>query len=370
MLTNSTRFSSWSIFLGVLLVLTGLASITLPFFAGIAASVFFGWPLMVGGIAHLVYAWSERRAGAVLWQILIGIAYLVTSIYMLVLPVAGVVTLTLVLSFYILLEGIFELVVYVHLRSLHGAVWFFCRWFCFVAPCRPHFFPVAVEFPVGHRHIGGNQPSAERHRKSYVASICSGGIRRDRSGGRSHMRTMRPHRRPRLSVILIALLSLQLPLSAALIKNDNPQLTQLLADANEEAFELASDADDMQVSILSDGNWINHALMLARVKGHVDNLALIIDKFNKTHTSGSDLQQEAIDQILPMVKDLSANTTAAINYLNQNRASPISDTYTLYLKKNGETAHQLSSIISSLVDYEKSMAEIEELRSKLVAKGN
>ena len=123
MLITSTRFSSWSIFLGVLLILIGLAALTLPFFAGIAASVFFGWLLMIGGIAHLVYAWSERGAGAVLWQILIGIVYLVASIYMLALPVAGVVTLTLVLSVYILLEGIFELVVYFRLRSLRGAVW-------------------------------------------------------------------------------------------------------------------------------------------------------------------------------------------------------------------------------------------------------
>jgi uncharacterized membrane protein HdeD (DUF308 family) len=124
MLTTSTRFSSWSIVLGVVLILTGLAAIVLPFFAGIAASVFFGWLLMVGGIAHLVYAWSERGAGAVLWQILIGIVYLIASIYMLVLPVAGVVTLTLILSFYILFEGIFELVVYFRLRSLRGTVWF------------------------------------------------------------------------------------------------------------------------------------------------------------------------------------------------------------------------------------------------------
>jgi hypothetical protein len=184
------------------------------------------------------------------------------------------------------------------------------------------------------------------------------------------MKTTRLQRRPCPAVILIALLSLQSPLSAVVIKNDNPQVTQLLADANEEAFELANDADDTQMLILSDGNWVNHALMLARVKGHVDNLALIIDKLSKAHTSGSELQQEAIDQILPLVKDLSANTTAAINYLNQNRARPISNAYTQYLKKNAETAHQLSSIISSLVDYEKSMAGIEELRGKLVANGN
>ena len=74
--------------------------------------------------------------------------------------------------------------------------------------------------------------------------------------------------------------------------------------------------------------------------------------------------------MLPLVKELSANTTAAINYLNQNKDRPISDAYTQYLKKNTETARQLSSIISSLLDYQQSMAEIDRLRSKLVVSGS
>jgi uncharacterized membrane protein HdeD (DUF308 family) len=114
----------WSIFLGVMLFLAGLMAVALPFFAGIAASVFFGWLLMVAGIVHLVYAWSERGAGAVLWQVLIGVAYLIAALYMLVLPVVGVITLTLVLAFYIVVSGVFELAVFFRLRGLRGAIWF------------------------------------------------------------------------------------------------------------------------------------------------------------------------------------------------------------------------------------------------------
>ena len=147
-------------------------------------------------------------------------------------------------------------------------------------------------------------------------------------------------------------------------------MTELLADADDEAIELANDADDTEGLIRSDENWVNHALMLAKVKGHVDNLALIIGKLSDMEKSGSDLQKQAIDQMLPLVKELSANTTAAINYLNQNKSRPTSPTYTQYLKKNAETAHQLSSMISSLVDYEKSMTEIERLRSNLGGSGD
>jgi uncharacterized membrane protein HdeD (DUF308 family) len=114
----------WSIALGILLIIAGLLAIAVPFFAGVAASVYFGCLILFAGVAHLMYAWSQRRAGAILWQILIGIVYLAAAFYMLALPVAGVVTLTLVLAFYIAVEGVFELVVFSLLRRLPGSAWF------------------------------------------------------------------------------------------------------------------------------------------------------------------------------------------------------------------------------------------------------
>jgi thiaminase len=160
-----------------------------------------------------------------------------------------------------------------------------------------------------------------------------------------------------------------LSLAAYVTRPENQQLTQLLSDASDEALELANDANETQALILNDTNWVTHALMLAKVKGHVDNMALIIEKLSKTQKSGSELQEQAVERMLPLVKELSVNTMAAINYLNQNKDRPISDSYTQYLNKNAETARQLSSMISSLLEYQKSMAEIEKLRSKLVASG-
>ena len=168
---------------------------------------------------------------------------------------------------------------------------------------------------------------------------------------------------------LIVLLPLLFPLTVYATTDENPQLTKLLAEANDETFELARDATNTQMLIRTDENWVDHALMLTKVKGHVDNLALIIEKLNKAQNSGSELQKQAVEQMLPLVKQLSANTTAAINYLKQSKTRPVSDTYTRYLEKNAETAHQLSSIISSLIDYETGMTEIEKLRSKLEAPG-
>lgn len=171
-------------------------------------------------------------------------------------------------------------------------------------------------------------------------------------------------------VVLIVPLLLQSPLAAYVTRPESQQLTQLLSDANDEALQLANDAEETETLILNDSNWVTHALALARVKGHVDNMALIIEELRKTQKSGSELQEQAVEQMLPLVKELSTNTTDAINYLNQNKDRPVSDAYTQYLKKNIDTARQLSPMISSLLEYQKSMAEIDRLRSKLVVSGS
>ena len=169
--------------------------------------------------------------------------------------------------------------------------------------------------------------------------------------------------------VLISLLIFELPLVAYATRPESEQLTRLLSDAADEARELAGDAVQMQTLLVDDSNWLNHALMLSKIKGHVDNMALIIDKLNGMQKSGSELQEQAVQQMLPLVKELSANTTAAINYLNQNKTRPLSDTYKQYLDKNAETAGQLSSMVSSLLDYQQSMEDIEKLRSKLGVSG-
>jgi uncharacterized membrane protein HdeD (DUF308 family) len=111
-------------FIGVLLILAGILALAAPFFAGIAASIFFGWLVLFAGVAHLVYAWSARGAGSIIWQILVGLVYLIAGIYMLLLPVGALLTVTLVLACYIAFEGVFELAAYFQLRQLRGSVWF------------------------------------------------------------------------------------------------------------------------------------------------------------------------------------------------------------------------------------------------------
>jgi hypothetical protein len=165
--------------------------------------------------------------------------------------------------------------------------------------------------------------------------------------------------------VLLTLLLLSVSGRAIAVREDSQQLTQVLGNARDEAAELARDADEMESLIRNDVSWETHAVMLDRIKGHVNNMARIVAKLTETRTSGSELQEQAVDRILPLLKDLAVNTTAAINYLNQNKSRPLTDPYDQYLLDNAETAHQLSSTVSSLFEYEKSMTKIEKLKNKL-----
>jgi DNA repair exonuclease SbcCD ATPase subunit len=167
----------------------------------------------------------------------------------------------------------------------------------------------------------------------------------------------------------VVLLLLSLPPRSYAMREESQQLTQLLGEARDQAAQLAKDADETQSLIHSDVSWQTHAEALDRIKGDVNSMARVVDKLKETRASGSQLQEQAVDRVMPLLKQLAQNTTDAINYLNQNRTRPLSDPYTEYLQENADTAHELASTVSSLFEYEKSMTKIAQLKDKLELNG-
>jgi uncharacterized membrane protein HdeD (DUF308 family) len=110
--------------LGVLLIVIGVIAVVAPLFAGVVLSVVLGLVVLAGGLAHLLYAWSERGAGAVLWQIVIGLVYLIAGASLLFHPVASIAGLTLVLAIYIAVEGVIELGLFFRVKHVPGTTWF------------------------------------------------------------------------------------------------------------------------------------------------------------------------------------------------------------------------------------------------------
>ncbi len=122
LITNEPRHVSH--LTGIVLVVVGLLAILLPLFAGVAITAIVGWLLLLAGFAHIVFGWLARGAGAVAWQWLLGVVYLLVGFFLLLHPQRGLITLTLILASYFVVEGIIELVMYFRLRRGHRADWF------------------------------------------------------------------------------------------------------------------------------------------------------------------------------------------------------------------------------------------------------
>jgi uncharacterized membrane protein HdeD (DUF308 family) len=114
----------WSIAVSIILIVAGLLAIAMPLEAGLAVNIFVGWMLIFAAAAHFVFAWFTRRTGSVLLKVLLGILYLCVAVYLLSHPARGLATLTLALAFYLLIEGITEIVLFFQHRPARGSGWF------------------------------------------------------------------------------------------------------------------------------------------------------------------------------------------------------------------------------------------------------
>jgi uncharacterized membrane protein HdeD (DUF308 family) len=117
------RGSTVSVLWGVLLIVFGMMAVGSPFLAAVAVNVVVAWLIVLAGIVHLMLAFRAHGAGSRIWKALVGIAYLCFGGYLLVRPVAGVASLTLLLATLFLVEGVLDIVLYVKTRPIHGSSW-------------------------------------------------------------------------------------------------------------------------------------------------------------------------------------------------------------------------------------------------------
>jgi uncharacterized membrane protein HdeD (DUF308 family) len=115
--------STLSIVWGVLLIILGMVAIGSPFLAAVAVNAAIAWLIVLAGIVHLMLAFRTHGAGSVIWKVLVGLAYMAFGAYVILHPVLGVASLTLILASLFLIEGILNIILFFKMRSLGGSSW-------------------------------------------------------------------------------------------------------------------------------------------------------------------------------------------------------------------------------------------------------
>ncbi len=114
------RASGWSIALGILMIIAGMIAIFAPLEAGLVVVIVVGWMAVFNGGAQLFYAFSHEAKHRWL-EALLGIIYIIAGIYLLMHPLGGLLAITLLVGSFLVVYGVFALVLAFRMRP--GAGW-------------------------------------------------------------------------------------------------------------------------------------------------------------------------------------------------------------------------------------------------------
>jgi len=113
----------WFLALGIVLIVAGLAAIAFPFLSTIAAKIMLGWLFLIGGVVMILHAFNAPGWKGFIWELLIGILYLVAGAYLSFFPLTGLVTLAILLAALFIAEGVAEVIMAFQVRPHEGWGW-------------------------------------------------------------------------------------------------------------------------------------------------------------------------------------------------------------------------------------------------------
>ncbi len=106
----------WFLFLGLLLITLGVLAVGMSTTTTIVSVIFLGSLLLTGGIVQTIYAFWMRQWSGFFLSLLAGILYTVTGIFLIIHPIEGAISLTLLLAAFYIVGGLFRMITSVMTR--------------------------------------------------------------------------------------------------------------------------------------------------------------------------------------------------------------------------------------------------------------
>jgi len=120
---EAKKNSGFLIFLGIMTVIFGVVAIGSPLITGVAVAVFVGFLLLASGVARIVHALKSKQWGTGFWGTLIGVLGVAAGLLMIFRPLIGLVTMTMLIAIYFLIDGISEIIAAFKIKPDQGWGW-------------------------------------------------------------------------------------------------------------------------------------------------------------------------------------------------------------------------------------------------------
>ena len=110
---------NWKLLLvgGIISVVLGLIAIIVPPLASVGITILVGIILLVGAVGMVAEAISRGTTGHRIWSAILAVLYVIAGVWLLINPVEGTITLTVVLIVFFLVIGLFRLIAGIQGRS-------------------------------------------------------------------------------------------------------------------------------------------------------------------------------------------------------------------------------------------------------------
>ena len=115
----------WALFLieGIILVILGLAAIALPPLAPLAFTIIIGWVFLISGVVGLFTTFWARHVPGFWWSLISAIIGIAAGVVLLLWPITGTLSLTLVLIAFFVIEGIVSIMYAIEHRNQLTGRW-------------------------------------------------------------------------------------------------------------------------------------------------------------------------------------------------------------------------------------------------------
>ena len=114
------RTRRWIMTAGVLSLIGGITAIVLPNIASVGTAILIGWVLVLASATNVVDAFSTRDRTRMAVRLVLAVLCFIAGVYLLVAPLDGTFTLTVVLAMWFLAIGVARIVIGIADRGAPG----------------------------------------------------------------------------------------------------------------------------------------------------------------------------------------------------------------------------------------------------------
>lgn len=111
----------WFVIVGIVIAIAGIGAISLPVAAGVTITTIIGAIFLFSGLVQAYHTFSIHTWKVKLWYVLSAVLYIVGGLFILFKPLAGLVTITMVMVIVMIFNGVTRMIFGLSNRSLPGS---------------------------------------------------------------------------------------------------------------------------------------------------------------------------------------------------------------------------------------------------------